>query len=457
MGTSVPERVVYYTDDFSQKDVFNGNRINSVIKGMKCASLAITDNKDGTLASVERLNPWHEEALRIITGSKEEAHKPLTYLLKEYMDLEIDCEIDESGVTPGGQFLDTQGYIAHNDEMIVLAFRCTTSVFDWLTNLNSTSSEWEIKEDAAQGFSGYCSSLEGICCNGGEGKPRVHTGFYNNFLATVPLIEKHITPLLATDQPPRTLHVVGHSLGAGIATLAALYFLLEYDWSVLPHSLVSVTAGSPRALFSQMKEVAEERMSSIPDGKVQMFRVVRNKDVVATVPPAILGFHHIGSLVYIGQDGTITFDSNLPDRDTNEDRIKIAAQRQLDCEKSWSNELETNKKSTSPGNAEKADEKEDGDDEGSSASYKRKVAKIPKAFRDHMPDFYLNPMKNIKPACFPVFGEERGDQEESSTEKAKWKGNGAKKKKKKATFLCFKRKKISSTSKEMTEEVLLSI
>lgn len=104
-------------------------RIDSVVAGMKCASLAITDDKEGALASVARLNPWHEEALKIITGSKEEAHKPLTYLLKEYMELETDCMIDESGVTKGGHFLDTQGYIAHNDEMIVLAFRCTTSVF----------------------------------------------------------------------------------------------------------------------------------------------------------------------------------------------------------------------------------------------------------------------------------------------------------------------------------------
>jgi hypothetical protein len=103
--------------------------IIDVIMGMKYASLAITDDKEGTLKSVSKFNPWHVEALKIIVGSEEEAHKPLTHLLKEHLDLECDEIIDISGVSKGGHFLDTQGYIAHNDEAVVLAYRCTTSIF----------------------------------------------------------------------------------------------------------------------------------------------------------------------------------------------------------------------------------------------------------------------------------------------------------------------------------------
>mmetsp|Transcript_16633 Transcript_16633/g.25125 ORF Transcript_16633/g.25125 Transcript_16633/m.25125 type:complete len:472 (-) Transcript_16633:222-1637(-) len=427
-------------------------RIDSVVVGMKCASLAITDDKEGTLASVARLNPWHEEALKIITGSKEEAHKPLTYLLKEYMELETDCIIDESGVTKGGHFLDTQGYIAHNDEMIVLAFRCTTSVFDWLTNLNSTSSEWEVEEDVAHGFSGYCSSMEGLCCNGGEEKPRVHTGFYNNFLACVPLIQEHIAPLLAPDQPRRTLHVVGHSLGAGIATLAACYFLLEYDWSVLPHSLISVTAGSPRAVLKQMQEMVEERLEAMSSEKVQFLRVVRHKDVVATVPPAVLGFKHLGTLVHIAQDGTITFDSDMPDRDTDEDRVKIAAQRQLECENS-----RVKDRSVEADNSESDEDENDADDEGSSASYHRKISKIPKAFRDHMPDFYLNPMKNIKPVCFPVEIEDKQQNQSLFSNKEAAADTPAEEKKKfKFPFSLGRKNKVSNTSSDKAEDAKIS-
>jgi hypothetical protein len=75
----------------------------------------------------------------------------------------------------GGHFLDTQGFIAHNDKIIVLSYRCTTSAFDWLTNLNTTSSAWEIEEDLANGDSGFCSGFEDLCCTGDNYKPRVHT------------------------------------------------------------------------------------------------------------------------------------------------------------------------------------------------------------------------------------------------------------------------------------------
>ena len=105
-------------------------RIEEVVQGMKYAALAITDDKEDTLRKVGKSNPWHIDALKIITGSEEEAHKPLTHILSTHTDLAVDTIIDVSGVTPGGHPLDTQGYIAHNDEVIVLAFRCTTSFKD---------------------------------------------------------------------------------------------------------------------------------------------------------------------------------------------------------------------------------------------------------------------------------------------------------------------------------------
>ena len=165
----------------------NDDAIDEMSRGMMFAELAITDNKPGTLAKVSKANPWHEQALQLITGSKERAHLPLRDILLDDMGgLILDCEIDVSGITKGGQFLDTQGYVAHNNDYVVVAFRCTTSIFDWMTNFNTSSSAWEIEEDLAQGYSGFCSGLDGLCCHGGMYKPRVHTGFYNNFLAALP-------------------------------------------------------------------------------------------------------------------------------------------------------------------------------------------------------------------------------------------------------------------------------
>ena len=240
----------------------DGFDINDILLGMKLASLAITDDKKDSL---KKVGPWQIEALTLLTGSLEEAHKPLSHILREHMNgLEMDCHINKVGTTPGMHFLDTQGYIAHNDDTIVLAYRGSVNVSDWLNNLSGTCSAWNMDKDVAREFLGHCSGSKGLCCLGGSDyRPRVHTGFYNNFLATVPDIKKYLEPLLAKDQPPRKLYVCGHSLGAGIATMAACYFLFEHDWAQLPHQLVVVTAGSPRACQDSMREHVHNKLTNL--------------------------------------------------------------------------------------------------------------------------------------------------------------------------------------------------
>jgi hypothetical protein len=149
-ATQVNPKGRKYSKEFSEKP--GAVRIDDVVLGTKLACVAITDDKKRTLAKVGKTMPWHIEALTVITGSEEEAHKPLTTILSTHFDLKLDKSIDISGFA-GRFFLDTQGYIAHNDEMIVLAFRCTTSAFDWMTNFTTTTSEWEPEIDIPQGHS----------------------------------------------------------------------------------------------------------------------------------------------------------------------------------------------------------------------------------------------------------------------------------------------------------------
>ena len=293
-----------YSSRLGQKP--GGIKAEELLLGMKMASLAITDDKPNTLRNVSKANPWQKEALKLITGSKQEAYQPLTTILKKHFDLTLDAHIDVSGIHRGRP-LDTQGFIAHNDEMIVLSYRCTTSILDWITNLSTTSSEWEPDADIELGHAGYCSCLLGheMCHYGDQPvKPRVHTGMYNNFLYTCPMIKQHIEPLLqGNDQnhnppPPRTLYVVGHSLGAGIATLAACYFLLNFDWELLPHKLVCVTAGSPRVVQQNMADVVHARLRDLqPFNKVSFCRIVLNEDVV--VSNKILYKKHFELLIII--------------------------------------------------------------------------------------------------------------------------------------------------------------
>ncbi|KAG7343250.1 hypothetical protein IV203_021195 [Nitzschia inconspicua] len=293
----------------------DANALDEISRGMMLAELAITDNKKDTLKNVAKFNPWHEQALKLITGSTQRAHLPLKDILYEDMgELILDCEIDVHGITKGGHFLDTQGYVAHNNDYVVVAFRCTTSVFDWLTNLNTSSSAWEIDVDAPQGYSGICSSLDGLCFQGENYKPRVHTGFYNNFLAALPTIRKH----------------VDHYLG---------------------------------------------------------------KDAVTTVPPKLLGFEHMVEPTVITDEGGIVLRLKEADAETNVMDLVTIHKDQI-CQKyltsSGNKSLESEMKSDMD---EETDEESDDEAE---TKYNNLVARIPKALRDHMPDFYLKPLFRAK-------------------------------------------------------------
>ena len=110
--------------------------------------------------------------------------QPLSQILRERFHLTLDCFMDYSGFVKG-RCIDTQGFIASNDDMIVLSYRFTTSTMDWIANLSMTSSEWEPNDDADLGHAGFFSSFRGWYtkyCTTKEAKPRVHTAYYNNFI-----------------------------------------------------------------------------------------------------------------------------------------------------------------------------------------------------------------------------------------------------------------------------------
>jgi Lipase (class 3) len=357
-----------------------GFDINDILMATKYAALSITDDKEGTLQKVVQTGgPWHVKNLALITGSEEEAFKPLTYLLDRYMGLQIDCFMDKTCVTPGLDFVDLQGYIAHNDETIVVAYRCTSSNFDWIANFSGTSSEWELEEDLAQGYAGMCSGLEGLLCLCLGSKPRVHTGFYSNLLASIPYLKEHVEPLLGKDKPPRKLYICGHSLGAGIATLAGIYFLLEHDWSQLPQKLVLVTLGGPRACQKGMQELVDKEVKRLKaDGhgdKVSLYRVVKDQDIVATLPPTILGYRHLDEYVFINDDGVMKLVGNGEERNTEDSKVQSLT------------------RSIPKISAEDNDDEKSEDEK--QKEYQAKVQGLPKMFRDHILEFYMKPMMKL--------------------------------------------------------------
>lgn len=361
-----------YNENYARQP--GGIRIDELALGTQLACIAITDDKEGTLAKTGQFNPWQVEAMKIITGSKEEAHKPLSHILDKHFGLTCDAHIDVSGFQDGVA-IDTQGYIAHNDENIVVAFRCTTSVKDWITNLTFSTSEWNVEKDMKGEKSGILGTIDNLCCNESY-KPKVHTGFYKNFLNVVPLLKKHVVPLLERNARPRKLYIVGHSLGAGIAAMTGCYFLLNHDWVASQHRLVNIMVGSPRPCHESMAKIVDEKLALLrPLDAAVMCNVTLNDDIVPTVPPAWFEYSHIGTKVFITEDGDVLINPNL----NNEQILDVNEVHKI----GWDYpEL--------PGNLRSSSEMR-----SCVTEYREFIQHVPSLFKDHMPDFYLKPLVRL--------------------------------------------------------------
>jgi hypothetical protein len=258
------------------------------------------------------------KTLEHIVGEDHDAARlPLSQILSNYFDLNIDCWMDESGIKKF-RFVDTQGFIAscQDDSTIVLSYRFSTTLYDWATNINMTSSEWELDVDEKLGHAGFCSCLDGLftkyCTS--RGKPRVHTGFYNNFIYTIPYIRKHILDkLLPKDgnnqAKPIKVYICGASLGAAIATLAYVFVLQELfpylrDPTRPNHKIICVTAGCPRVGDKRFCSMVHDMVKELrPMDRTVNARMVYNQDLVPHIPFHVMRFAHLDKLVFITENG----------------------------------------------------------------------------------------------------------------------------------------------------------
>jgi predicted lipase len=89
--------------------------------------------------------------------------------------------------------------------------------------------------------------------------------------------------------------ITGHSLGAALATLAAL----DIKRRLAPTNHIDFyTFGSPRVGNVNFTNYL---MEQFPDGKYD--RVTHYNDMVAHVPPPIMGFNHGGNEVWYKNSG----------------------------------------------------------------------------------------------------------------------------------------------------------
>eukprot|EP00903_Cladosiphon_okamuranus_P008420 g8094.t1 len=201
---------------------------------------------------------------------------------------------------------DTQGFIAANDDVILVVFRGTQEIIDWVTNLRG----------APRGVD-WCSPRDG--CS-------IHRGFDDAMNSMWEPMHKQIKELYG-DGKGRKLYIAGHSLGGALATVAAARLAFEDDINVagvytiagahenaLPWFLLPLrSCGKFRRVFDV--DLARNFDAKVNHGipmKDKTFRGRNNNDAVPRVPPPV-PYAHIGTEVYFDRFGIISTTS-LTDR-----------------------------------------------------------------------------------------------------------------------------------------------
>ncbi len=155
----------------------------------------------------------------------------------------------------------SQCLVASNDTLILIAFRGTEQVGDWLTNLNLLSTTTR-----------YGS---------------VHRGFFDAFQSVRRNLEKVIEPIANG----RKVLLTGHSLGGALATIAGI----EWETKFPIHSIY--TFGQPCVGTRSFQEIYQSVL------RKRHYRFVNADDVVPRIPP---GYIHVGKLVRFDGNGQVS-------------------------------------------------------------------------------------------------------------------------------------------------------
>lgn len=127
-----------------------------------------------------------------------------------------------------------------------------------------------------------------------------HAGFLKVFKSVLPYLESYIS---APDV--RRVVISGYSHGGALAILCH-----EAVWFRRPdirRHLITFAYGAPRVLFGTPPREVQDRFHEL--------YLIRNQgDLVTHMPPAFLGFRHIGNRIEIGQKGQYSsIDAHRPE------------------------------------------------------------------------------------------------------------------------------------------------
>jgi pimeloyl-ACP methyl ester carboxylesterase len=171
---------------------------------------------------------------------------------------------------------DTQARITAGPFSIVVAFRGSSSLQDWITNAQFRMEELLWADDQLP------------AC--------VHRGFLRAMDSVNIELVATVRELLAK-YPQAEIHVIGHSLGGALAMLAAY----EFYRLKLPVASV-VTFGAPRVGNKAFAVAYNSVLKDIT------FNIVAQGDPVPLVPGLLLGYRDCGTEYFIKRSGELLVD-----------------------------------------------------------------------------------------------------------------------------------------------------
>ena len=163
---------------------------------------------------------------------------------------------------------DTQGFVAQNDQVILVAFRGTQpeQPVDWLSDFEASHETW------------------------GHPAGKVHKGFYEALRAVwgQPVGGKEVLPARLLNRGNRAVWITGHSLGGALAELCAAQAAFV---SQVPVQGV-YTFGQPRTGDETFARTVHAAFGT------RHLRFVNDRDIVPRVPFYGMGFRHFGCEIF---------------------------------------------------------------------------------------------------------------------------------------------------------------